>query len=108
MEHNINKFDEVWTADGKKLGIAYKIFHRQDDVNPNLQLYKSYICVVNFEYGEEFFVPTDFIEGRDTETGNLLLSISFKRVMDLTYFRMPDFVVHRKYDLELLPAKQAS
>jgi len=106
MEHNIKKFDEIWTADGKKLGIAYKIFHRQEEVNPDLQLYESYISVVNFEYGEEYFVPTDFIEGRDPETGNLLLSIPFARVMDMTCFRMPDFVMHRKYDLELLTAPQ--
>ena len=104
MDHDIKKFDEVWTVDEKKLGLAQKMFHRQSEVNPDLQLYATYLAVDNFEYGEGFYIPTDFITGRDPETGHLLLSVTTNQVMNQTWFRMPDFVAHKLYDQELLPA----
>ena len=104
MDHDIRKFDEVWTADEKKLGLAQKLFHRQNEVNTDLQLYATYLEVDNFEYGEGFYIPTDFITGRDPVTGHLLLSVSTNQVMNHTWFRMPDFVAHNLYDQELLPA----
>jgi hypothetical protein len=103
MEHNIKKLDEVWTVDEKKLGLAQKLFHRQDGVNPNLQLYASYLKVENFEYGESFYIPTDYISGRDPVSGHLRLSVTNDQVMNHTWFRMPDFVAHEQYDKELLP-----
>ena len=104
MDHEIKKFDEVWTADEKKLGLAQKMFHRQNEVNPDLQLYATYLEVDNFEYGEGFYIPTDFITGRDPVTGHLLLTVTTNQVMNHTWFRMPDFVTHKLYDQELLPA----
>ena len=103
MDHDIKKLDEVWTADEKKLGLAQQLFHRQDEVNPDLQLYASYLEVENFEYGEGFYIPTDFITGRDPELGRLLLSVTIDQVMNHTWFRMPDFVAHKLYNQELLP-----
>ncbi len=67
MDLDIKKLDEVWTADAKKLGLAQQLFHRQDEVNPDLQLYASYLEVENFEYGEVFYVPTDFVADRAAE-----------------------------------------
>ncbi len=93
MELDIRKLDELWTADNKKLGLAQQLFHRLADINPNLQLYASYLEVKDFDYGEVFYVPTDFITGRDVETGRLTLDVTYNDVMKRTWFRMPEFVV---------------
>ena len=104
MELSINKFEEIWTADDKKLGLAQYIFHRQDEINPDLQLYASYLEVENFEYGEAFFVPLDFISDRDPDSGKISLTVSYDEAMKRTWFRMPDFVIHGESPKEELPS----
>jgi hypothetical protein len=103
MDHDIKKLDEVWTVDQNKLGLAQRLFHRQDEVNPDLQLFASYLEVENFEYGEGFYIPTDFISGHDPESGHLFLTVTRDQVMNRTWFRMPNFIAHQQYDQELLP-----
>ncbi|NIT55781.1 MAG: hypothetical protein GWN00_05955, partial [Aliifodinibius sp.] len=71
MELTISKLEEVWTADDKKLGVANAIYHRLEGINPELKYYASYLHVQNFDYGDDYYIPTDFIEGRDEETGRL-------------------------------------
>jgi hypothetical protein len=103
MGIDIKKQDEVWTADEQKLGVAMQLFHRSDEINPSLQLYASYLEVENFKYGEVFYVPTDFISQRQAETGRLMLSKKRNEAMNLTWFRMPEFVAHGQYRKEGLP-----
>lgn len=103
MDLDIKKLEEVWTAEDKKLGLAQQLFLRQGEVNPELQLYAAYLEVENFDYGEGFYIPTDFISGRDQETGHLILSVTIDQVMNNTWFRMPDFVAHKQYDQQALP-----
>ena len=105
MDYIIKKFDEVWTEDDKKLGLAQKLFHREDEAHPELQLYASYLRVEDFELGEGFYIPTDVISGQDPASGHLLLSVTTEQVMNHTWFRMPDFVAHEQYKQELLPVK---
>ena len=92
MELNINKLEEVWTADEKKLGLAQNIYHRLDDINPDLQLYASYLVVENYEFGEVFYVPTDFISEPQEESQRLILSLTRDQILNRTWFRMPNFV----------------
>jgi hypothetical protein len=94
MELKINKLDEVWTADGKKLGLAQRLFHRLDDINPDLQLYASYLVVENYEYGEVFYIPTDFIVDSQEESERLTLLVTRDRILQRTWFRMPNFVAN--------------
>lgn len=103
MEIDIKKQDEVWTADEQKLGVAIQLFHRTDEINPLLRLYASYLEVGNLEYGEIFYVPTDFITQRHEDSGRLLLSKERNEAMQLTWFRMPEFVAHGHYRKEGLP-----
>jgi hypothetical protein len=103
MEDSIKKLEEIWTAEGKKLGLAKYLYHRQNEINPKLQLYARYLEVENFEYGDDYYVPTDFIEGRDPESGKISLSVSFDEVMKRTWFRMPDFIAHGDSRREELP-----
>ena len=102
MATEFKKRDEVWTADEQKLGLALQLFHRTDEVNPALQLYASYLEVDDFDYGEIFYVPTDFVAERQPETGRILLSKKRDDATKLTWFRMPDFVAQGRSRKESL------
>jgi hypothetical protein len=103
MGIEIRKLDEVWTADGKRLGIAQHLFHRIDDANPALQLYASYLGVEDLDLGKEFYVPLDFVAGRQAETGRIDLTKKFGEAMQLTWYRMPAFIAQGEYRREELP-----
>ena len=102
MKQSIKKLEEVWTADNQKLGLAQNLYHRKEDINPNLQLYASYLEVGDYDMGLAFFIPTDFIQYRDKESGKTMLSASKKQVMKRTWFRMPDFIAQGKAQKESL------
>ena len=103
MNARYRKLDVVWTSDGKKLGLAQRLFHRTEGVEPANLLYESYLEVENFELGSTYFVPTDFIEERDAESGKLKLSKSFSEVQEKTWFRMPIFAARGDGREESLP-----
>jgi len=103
MVPEIRKQDEVWTADDQRLGKAQLLFHRTNEVNPALRLYATYLEVEDFDYGENFYVPTDFIVERQADTGRLTLNKKRDDAMQLTWFRMPDFVAHGQSRKEELP-----
>jgi len=102
MDLVIKKLDEVWTEDDKKLGLAQELFHRVGGVNPELLYYASYLEVESYEYGSTYFVPTDFIAGREPESGRVTLTATLKDVMDRTWFVMPDFIVRSEARKETL------
>jgi len=103
MGIEIKKADEVWTADGKRLGIARELYHRTDDVNPALGLYATYLEVEDFDFGENFYVPTEFIADRQAETGRIDLSKKRDEALQLTWSRLPDFIAKGHYRKEPLP-----
>lgn len=102
MEIKVKKLDEVWTADGKKLGLAQQLFHRLDEINPDLQLYASYLEVENYDYGEVFYIPTDFIDESPGESNRLTLTLTRDKILQRTWFRMPNFVASNQARRELL------
>lgn len=102
MELTISKLEEVWTADDKKLGVANAIYHRLEGINPELKYYASYLHVQNFDYGDDYYIPTDFIEGREEETGRLSLNRKFQEVLENTWTRMPEFVLQGNGRIEKL------
>ena len=102
MDLSIKRLEEVWTADNQKLGLTEAIYHRLEGANPDLRLYASYLNVQNFEYGDDYYIPTDFIQGREPETGRLLVKEKFITILQNTWTRMPDFIVHGQGRLEKL------
>ncbi len=55
----------VWTADDRDIGYAIRLHHRQDDVNPDLKLYASYLEIFSKLFGSATYIPTDFIRDYD-------------------------------------------
>lgn len=103
MSVDIKKSEEIWTSDHRKLGQAHRLFHRQKDVNPELKLYATYLYVVSFEMGDDFYIPIEYINGRE-ENGRLLLNVSMNKVQDLTWTRLPDFIAKGEAKAEDLPS----
>ena len=103
MELRFKKFDEFVTRDEIVLGEAHRVYHRTGEVDPELMLYASYVHVVSLATGDDYYVPTDFIVGRDPATGVIRLSVTMKQVEALTWTRIPDFVAHGQAREEALP-----
>jgi hypothetical protein len=102
MDLSIKKLEEVWTADNQKLGLTEDVYHRLEGVDPDLGFYATYLKVQNFDYGDDFYIPTDFIEGRDSKSGYLLLKTKFITILENTWNRMPDFIAGGQARLEKL------
>lgn len=97
MELTIHECDEVWTSDAYKLGEARSWHYRpEEEVNPGEQLYALYLEVENFELGDCFYVPADYIAGYDESGEKVLLDASLKMVMNRTWTRTPDFVAKKQ------------
>ncbi len=101
MNLKINKLDEVWTADHIRLGLAERIFHREEGVNPDLELYGSYLEIENFDLGYNIYVPLDFIH--DHETMGVGITVTFEDVQRNTWSRTPNFIAHGEARTEELP-----
>lgn len=100
MQEKIRKNDIVETIDGRYLGTAFSLHHRQDNINPKLELYATYLKTWNEQMGDWFFLPTDFIQSVDLETRLVTLSVDFATVQKETWSRLPDFIA-RSQDLEV-------
>lgn len=92
MESEIKHLDMVFTKNDEKLGKAIALFSRREDdeVNPALKLYGTYLEIANEDLGDVFFVPTDFIAS--TAAGKVNLSIDMKTIQTETFTRKPQFV----------------
>lgn len=103
----ITRDTEVWTKDGLYLGNAVHLHHRQENVNPELQYYASYLETFSFETGERHYLPTDFIEMSAGDNGRLALSLTLAQVEHNTWNRKPTFVASGKARTEDVPASHA-
>lgn len=104
METTIKRQDRVETADAYLLGVARNLHYRpEEEVNAGDQLYSVYLEVNNYELGDDFFVPLEFVLDRDPETKTVTLDATMKEALQLTWSRMPEFVALIRGRKELLP-----
>ena len=97
------KYDKVVTADDIVLGDLLRIHHREEDVNPELQLYASYLEVWSIDLGGHSFIPTDFIDEYDAAARTVYITETLNTVQQETWDRAPNFVAGRKSRREELP-----
>lgn len=96
MDIEVKARDEIWTSDGFKLGVARTLHYRpQEEVNPEEQLYAAYLEIVNYELGDDFYVPTDFLQEPDEDEGRIKLEVEMKDVQHRTWSRAPEFAVQK-------------
>ena len=100
MQEKVHKNDKVQTVDGRYVGTAFSLHHRQEDIDPELELYAVYLKTWNEQMGDWFFIPTNFIQGVDPKERMVTLSVDFATVKKETWNRLPDFIA-RAQDLEV-------
>jgi len=100
----IRKFDQVYTKDNRHLGVAHRLYHRLNDVRPEWEYYATYMLVESFKLGDDFYVPTDFVAGRNPQTGHIMLTVTENKVETNTWTRQPDFILRGEAGLEELVA----
>ena len=105
MQENMQfkKYDKVATVDEVVLGELRRIHHREEEVNPELRLYASYLEIWSTEFGGHTFIPTDFIDEYDAQTRTIYLTETLSTVQKESWDRTPSFIAGRKSRKEELP-----
>ena len=106
MAVEVTQSDQVCTREGYPLGQAHSLYHRTpaaEPADPELKLYPTYLYVVSLDIGDDYYIPTDFIGGRDPESNRVTLTATMADVMDETWSRIPDFVARGQAHEEILP-----
>jgi hypothetical protein len=104
----LKKYDKVVTADDISLGELMRIHHRQEDINPELRLYASYLEVWSIDFGGHIFIPTDFIDEYDETTNTVYLTETKHTVQQETWDRAPSFIAGRKSQRQELPVPEGA
>jgi hypothetical protein len=99
---DINKLDPVYTRDHQYLGAAHRLYHRTHGIRPGWKHFATYMLVQSFAQGDDFYVPTEFIAGRDPQAGHIMLTVTEKDVETKTWTRLPEFVLHGEANIEEL------
>lgn len=87
------KFHEpVITKDGEKLGVAQRLYIKQDDEEVETQTVESHLKVFDFATGDDYYIPTGYIDARDSE--GVKLSIKFQTVLNRSYSRLPRYIAY--------------
>ena len=105
----IKKYTPVFTSDGEALGEALALYHRQEDVNPKLKLYETYLEIYSLEMGNSSYVPTEFVALPAADAESVELTVAISTFAKETWDRTPDFVAgHRGKKEELPSGEQAA
>lgn len=105
MQENMSfkKYDKIVAADDIVLGELLRIHHRQEEINPELGLYASYLEVWSIDFGGHVYIPTDFIDEYDEAAGIIYLTETMQTVQQKTWDRAPSFIAGRKSQCQELP-----
>lgn len=99
---NLRRGTAVWTADGKDIGYATRLHHRQTDIAPDLKLYGSYLEIFSVRLGVKTYIPTDFIRNYDPAENKLILSVTLEDIGIETWSRKPLFIAFQQAKIESL------
>ncbi|MAT98289.1 MAG: hypothetical protein CL608_14185 [Anaerolineaceae bacterium] len=110
MQENMpfRKYDKVVTADDVTIGELVRIHHRQEDINPELRLYASYLEVWSIDFGGHVYVPIDYIDEYDEAAGSVYLTETKHTVQQETWDRAPAFIAGRKSQRQELPVPEGA
>lgn len=95
MSVTIRYHDKVETADGRSLGVAQRIYHYDGDDYLEMDGFRHYLKTFDFESGDDFYIPLEYVAGRDDATGTVTLSIKFRVIQTKTFSRAPRAIAYR-------------
>lgn len=102
------KYEKVVTADDVPLGELIRIHHRQEDINPELRLYATYLEVWSIDFGGHIYIPTEFIDEYDEAAHIIYLTETKHTVQQETWDRAPSFIAGRKSQRQELPVPEGA
>lgn len=109
MKQNLKQNTPVLTADEYLLGQAHTLYHRQEPAEPELRLFATYLMVVNMTIGDEFYVPTTYIDEARPEAGTAVhLTLTRDDIKDQQLTRTPQFVIDDQFKEEKLAPGDSS
>ena len=101
-DQKVKKFTNVLTSNDYLLGMAIRIHHRQDEIDPDLKLYAAYLEVSSRDLGTHFYIPAEFIQEYEPSRGQLVLSVPLSIVEDEMWSREPTFIAGNLENIEQL------
>ncbi|MBK8905188.1 MAG: hypothetical protein IPM53_28660 [Anaerolineaceae bacterium] len=108
MTHNLKQNLPVLTADEYRLGQAHTLYHRQEPAEPEHTLFASYLMVVNMTIGDDYYVPTAYIDEARAEGTAVHLTLTRDDIQNKTLTRTPQFIVDDRYNEEKLAPGESS
>lgn len=99
----VRKNISVLTSDGFELGQTHKLYHRLDEAEPELKLFATYLMVVNFDIGDDFYVPTDYVDTAKWDGTAVYLTLSRNEVGQQSLTTLPQFIAAHRFREEKLP-----
>ncbi|MAT96995.1 MAG: hypothetical protein CL608_07625 [Anaerolineaceae bacterium] len=108
MTHNLKQNLPVLTADEYKLGQVHTVYHREETAKPESILFSSYLMVVNMTIGDDYYVPTTYID--DTRDGEaaVWLTLTHDDIKEKQLTRLPQFVANDQFTEEKLAKTDAT
>lgn len=108
MTHNLKQNLPVLTTDEYKLGQAHTVYHREEAAKPERSLFSSYLMVVNMTIGDDYYVPTTYID--DTRDGEaaVWLTLTHDEIKEKQLTRLPQFVANDQFREEKLAKTDVS
>ena len=100
---SIHKTDPVLTADNYQLGQAVRLYHRQNEIDPDEELFPHYLMVANLEIGDEYYVPLHYIVAYDEKTGSQTLNMTMEEISKKQLTNIPSFIAFKEAIDEALP-----
>jgi hypothetical protein len=84
----------VMTKDGELLGLAQRIL-RSTNSEIEVSPYNEHLKVFNFEMGDAFFVPLNFVSA---DGGKVTLSLTFQGVLNGAFSNMPRYIAYDDFE----------
>lgn len=100
---DMRKYDKVATADGIEIGDLLRLHHREEDVNPDLRLYATYLEVWSLSMSGHFYIPMEYVDEHTSQPGQIMLTVPLATVQNETWDRTPSFIAGRLSRREELP-----
>lgn len=101
MTFDIRKTDRIFTADGFELGQASSLYIRPE-ADPQHRDYDQYLMVINLEEGDEYYIPTNYVDTQASATGEVRLSLTRSEIESIDLKQRPPFIERGEANEEAL------
>ena len=97
----ISYHQPVMTSDGEQLGLAQRILRNFEAEGVSTQPFEAFLKVFNFESGDSYFVPLEYISA-ETNGDSVALNITMRQVNRMLLSNMPRTVAYGMVTSEAL------